>query len=157
MLGRSKHFYATRGLGSRPPMICYVGATPEHTRVTFTREEESDLLHDFYISAGSVKLGWEASCAVSDRVTENLATKGGLRLGLTRADVVARLGTTRSRTDTGGFLYDSSRLLTDLELEKACGKNPNCSKDTFAFYGEIELTFRNGRVVAFEVYRGITT
>jgi hypothetical protein len=156
-LGHAKHFYAHRGIGSRPPMVCYVASTPDHTRITFTREEESQQLREFQVSTGNFKTGWEANCSNSELITEDIATDSGLKLGMSKTDVIARYGQPKPTSDAGTIMFASDRPLTERELRNLCGHAQYCTKDRYGIYGELDCTFRNGRLVSFDIYRGITT
>lgn len=159
-LGHTKHFYARRGIGARPPMVCYVASTSDHTRITFTRDEEDGLLRELWVTAGDFNFDFEESCSVSSLINTSVGTDGGLKLGMSKANVVALYGMPQATNDPSTVRFDADRPLTDGELRSACShtvRPQSCTGESFAFYGEIECTFRKGRLVQFYVFRGITT
>jgi hypothetical protein len=142
-------------------LICIVAATPDHTRITFFPSEFDDTLDGIQVTAGSIELKWESICQQSPMATATMATAGGLRLGLSKDAVVARYGEARSRDDVGQlFGYESYRSLTEIELKTACEKRANpekCSSEDYEFVADIQLTFHGGKLISFELTRGIST
>ena len=140
-------------------MICIVATTPDHTRITLWPNEFDDTLGGIQVTEGSYKLKWEAICQQSQMVTRSVATATGLRLGLSKDAVAAQYGKAKSRDEVGQlFGYSSDRPLTELELKTACAKRANpegCSSEDYAYGGDIQLTFRKGKLVSFELSRGI--
>lgn len=162
--GETKFSAIEQALGPAKPsgdsgLICFVASTPDHTRVTFWPSEYNDKLDSFSVTAGSLKLRWESACRESRTVTPTMATLGGLKLGLSKNAVLARYGPAEDR-GPGLIGYSSDRPLTETELKEACSKRENpatCSSDDYAFVGDIQLTFRDGKLVELLVSRGVTS
>jgi hypothetical protein len=150
-LGHAKHFRIKNYLD---PLleVCYVASGTDHTRVKFTAHAEGNLLSGIQVAAGSVKVRWESNCTVSNMISEAITTESGLRLGLSRTAVIERFGVP-NRTDLGTLAYESDRRLTEREIKEQCGGNAYCSQIQWWLHAEINLTFRNDRLISFDIYR----
>jgi len=153
-LGMAKHSQIKNRLDPLV-MICYVAPGTDHTRVEFTAHAEGDVLSDIRVTAGLVKANSEAGCATSDMISKDVMTDSGLRLGLTRAEVFEQFGVP-NRTDSGTLIYESDRRLTEKEVKEKCGENTYCSQLEWWLHGQISLTFQNGTLVSFDIYRSQT-
>ena len=158
-LGESEFADLERILGSRTAsdvreqegvLACYCSSGDERTVLQF--DTWIGTVVEFHFFKGSRQL--VSRCTKSKLISDSLATSSGLRLGMSRAQVIALLGTpAKNGEDRLRYELDYNRPPTPEELKRF--------KDAFAeppalmnVYGNIDLRFRNGKVVRVDALRG---
>lgn len=137
--------------------ICYVAAGRDKIRVVFEAGFSGSWkeLDGFKVIAGSLDLPCYRQCPIADQVSSDVQTAGGLKLGLTRKQLVALLGPPKeAHGNQLTFLRLSRRPMTNgpkQSLRPAAGDAYWDVQDT------IDVTLLGSRVVQFEVHHFVTS
>jgi len=146
-LGKS----AVRRCGIEEEEVCYLAGTGQ-TRVVFEAGPGTCLV-GFRVIAGSLRPPCYRGCPRASQVTGDVQTEGGLKLGLTREQLIALLGPPKEiRGDKLSFEWESRQAMTKEEEERE-SKTFN-SPVTDAYWDvqdTIEVTLADSKVVEFEV------
>jgi hypothetical protein len=113
VLGKARYFHYEDA-----DAICYRAKAADHTTVVFASGAagESKYLTDFTVAKSSIKGVDPRACTPSDRITRDLATPSGLRLGLSVKGVEVALGkATESRGSTLVYKSLDQRKMTEEE------------------------------------------
>jgi hypothetical protein len=140
--------------------LCYVSAGHDQTKVVFEAGFSGGWkeLDGFKVLAGGVGLLCYRQCPTASQVTREVQTEAGLKLGMTREQLVALLGTpTQVRGNQVSFEWRSRQAMTkeQKEAESKTFKSP----PTDAYYDvqdTIEVTLADSKVVEFEVHHIVT-
>ncbi len=119
-LGPAKPFNFNRQTRKKPvSALCYAGA--DSTKLLFVAGAEGRALKvaRARITAGDVEVGYGGSCLTSKAVSGALATKSGLRVGMTRAELKSVLGEpTDENADFISYEFHLHRALTAPEVAR---------------------------------------
>lgn len=136
--------------------ICYIMPGPEKDRVFFESGVSGgwSVLDGFKVFSGAEKPKCRIQCANSI-LQSNIQTDGGLKLGLTRDEVLNLLGSpTREAGDNLTFEWQSRKHMTKAEIGKS-GQNP-VTDPYWDVLDIIQVTLRDSKVVEFEVSHTVT-
>jgi len=134
--------------------LCYLAGSGQ-TRVVFEAGSSGGwkVLDGYKVIAGSLQRPCYRQCPRATKVTNDVQTDGGLKLGLTRKKVIALLGPPREiRGNKFIFEWESRRAMTKAE-EEAESKTFN-EPVTHAYWDvqdTIEVTLADSKVVQFAV------
>ncbi|MDJ0848876.1 MAG: hypothetical protein QNK04_10900 [Myxococcota bacterium] len=125
--------------------VCYVGDSG--TRVVF---ENNAVGYGYAVYSATEDPEPTLECTTSSAVTAQAANGFGLRLGLTRAEVVELLGTpTRLRDDEASYFYRLQVAVSPEERESKRLPEVAAWRDVSSGIG---LRFSNGRVTYYSVF-----
>jgi hypothetical protein len=141
-------------------MICYVSSASDKTRVVFESGFSGgwSVLDGFRVVSGSLTPDCRLQCLRTSAFDNNIKTSGGLRLGLTRQQLIALLGApTKENRNRLTFERQWKRPMTKAEIDKETQtfKTP-VTEPYFDVLDSIEVTFTGARVGEFEVRRTTT-
>lgn len=100
-------------------VVCYVSGGPDKTRVLFASGFAGgwSSLDGFKVTSQSLPADCHLHCKVTQEIGREIRTTGGLRLGLTRDELVALLGDpTETKGDRLTFRRASKRPMTKSEI-----------------------------------------
>lgn len=140
--------------------VCYVATGKDKTKVVFEAGFSGSWkeLDGYKVIAGSLERPCYRQCPRASQVTSDVQTKGGLKLGLTREQLITLLGPPKqTRGNKLSFQWQSRQAMTkeQQEAESKTFKAP--VKD--AYYDvqdSIEVTLADTKVVEFEVHHIVT-
>lgn len=143
-----------------PKVVCYISKAPDKTRVFFESGFSGgwSTLTGFKVVSSSLTSDCHLRCAATSSITRGIKTKGGLRLGLTREQLVALLGTP---TEVNGshliFQRQWERPMTKAELDRERQNyNNDETRPYFDVIDTVDAEIAGSRVAAFEVMRTTT-
>lgn len=125
---------------------------PDKTTVVFWAGASGGWTHldGFRVIAGSRKLTCVLRCATSNVIRSTIQTGGGLRLGLSRAEVLNLLGAPQEiNGDELSFEWQSKAKMTPQEV-------PNSGETYWNVIDTIDVTLANAKVVEFEIGHSVT-
>lgn len=136
-------------------MICYVFERPDKTRVIFESGPSGgwSLLDGFKVAGESANLSCNLNCRMTQSLRSSIRTGGGLKLGLTRGEVLSLLGRpTKIKMDQ--YIYEWS---SQISMTKADARNARegMNEAFWSVNDTIEVTFLGRKVVAFEVHHTV--
>jgi hypothetical protein len=155
-LGTSTIEDLTQTLGQAPAMkakdpenslVCYASSGPDRTVLEF--ENWTDPI-EFRLFKGSPELVKE--CLPTDGVSASISTTSGLRLGLTRDQVVAILGQPQ-KIRAGHWSYESSTVRALMTDEKARASKLKSPPSSVEVYEKIDFEFTNSVVTKIDIVR----
>ena len=140
--------------------VCYVTASKDQTKVVFEAGFSGGWkeLDGYKVIAGSLERPCYRQCPRTSQVTSDVQTKGGLKLGLNREQLVTLLGPPRSTSGNKlTFQWQSRQPMTkeQKEAESKTFKSPV----TDAYYevqDTIYVLLADSKVVEFEVHHIVT-
>jgi hypothetical protein len=138
-------------------VICYVSPDSDKTTIFFEAGVSGgwSQLGGFRIISGARSPNCRLACTASKAVGRDVQTRGGLKLGLTRTEVLSLLGTpVRTAEDKLAFEWLSRRPMTKQEIAKS-GQNPV----VYAFWNivdTIDVALANSKVVEFEIGHAVS-
>lgn len=143
-----------------PAELCYASAGKNHTRVVFEAGFSGgwEKLDGYRVIAGSLQRPCYRQCPRASQVTSDLRTKGGLKLGLTREQLIVLLGAPKeTRGNELSFQWQSRQPMTK---EQRKGESETFkSPVTDAYYDvqdTIKATLADSKVVEFAVHHFVT-
>jgi hypothetical protein len=141
-------------------MICYVSEGPEKTKILFEAGFSGgwSRLDGFKVVSGSLAQACHLQCKATTAFRDDIQTSGGLKLGLTRGELIALLGPPSKATGTRlTFEWWSKRPMTKAEIDKQAQtfKAPVTSP-YWDVHDIIEVTLSNSKVAEFEVHHTVT-
>ena len=137
--------------------FCYVSGGPDKTTVVFEAGVAGGWtrLDGFRVIAGSRNLNCQLQCTTSNVIRSTIHTGGGLKLGLSRAEVLNLLGKPQQMTrDKLSFQWQSKIRMTSQEIAKT-GRNP-VDYPYWNVVDTIDVVLVNSRVVEFEIGHSVT-
>lgn len=140
--------------------VCYISAGKNQTRVVFEAGFSGSWkeLDGYKVIAGSLQRPCYRQCPRASQVPGDVQTEGGLKLGLTREQLIALLGPPkRTRGNKLSFEWQSRQAMTK-EQQEAASKTFK-SPVTDAYYDvqdTIEVTLADSKVVEFAVHHIVT-
>jgi hypothetical protein len=140
--------------------VCYVSAGNDQTKVVFEAGFSGGWkqLDGFRVIAGGVEHPCYRQCPRAPQVTSTVRTEAGLKLGVTREQLLALLGAPKEvRGSELSFQWRSRQAMTkeQQEAESKTFKSPV----TDAYYDvqdTIEVTLADSKVVEFAVHHIVT-
>lgn len=140
--------------------MCYISAGKDQTRVVFEAGFSGGWkeLDGYKVIAGNLVRPCYRQCPKASQMTSDVQTEGGLKLGLTREQLVALLGPPKqTRGNKLSFEWQSRQAMTkeQREAESKTFKSPV----TDAYYDvqdTIEVTLADSKVVEFAVHHIVT-
>jgi hypothetical protein len=141
-------------------MICYVSSGPDKTRVIFESGFSGgwSVLDGLRVVSGSLTPDCRLQCLRTSAFDNGIKTSGGLRLGLTRQQLIALLGPpTKETRNRLTFKRQWKRPMTKAEIDKETQtfKTP-VTEPYFDVLDNIEVTFTGATVSEFEIKRTTT-
>ena len=139
--------------------VCYL-AGKDQTRVVFEAGFSGGWkeLDGYKVIAGSLQRPCYRQCPRASQVTSDVQTEGGLKLGLTREQLIALLGPPKqTRGNKLSFQWQSRQAMTkeQQEAESKTFKSP--VKDAYYDVQDtIEVTLADSKVVEFAVHHIVT-
>lgn len=140
--------------------VCYVSAGRDRTKVVFEAGSSGGwkVLDGYKVMARSVTRRCYSRCSRTAKVTSGVQADSGLKLGLTREQVVSLLGRPkRLGGNTLSFEWQTRRAMTKEEIE-AAGKTFK-SRVAYPYFDvddTIDVTLADSKVVQFEVHHTVT-
>jgi hypothetical protein len=140
--------------------VCYVSAGKDQTKVVFEAGFSGGWkeLDGYKVIAAGVERRCYRQCPRASHITSAVQTDGGLKLGLTRGQLIALLGPpTQTRGNKLSFQRESRQAMTKEQIE-AKSKTFK-SRVTDAYYDvqdTIEVTLVDSKVVEFGVHHIVT-
>jgi hypothetical protein len=132
-LGKTKIVERGDGATGRS-QLCYRSSGPGNINLIF---EHNETFYSYYLFDDGHSWKGKEYCAQSPKVTPTLATLGGLKLGMTKAESEAILGkATYERQSTRWYSYEAHRFVTIV---------PDNPAD-WVISGTLELRFSNNRL-----------
>jgi hypothetical protein len=140
--------------------VCYVSPSSDHTRIVFEAGFSGGWkeLDGYKVIAGSVDRRCYRQCPGAAQVTSEVMTDGGLKLGLTRDQLIKLLGAPKQvRPNSLTFQWQSRKAMAkeQIEAESRTFKSPV----TDAYYDvqdTIDVALAKSKVVEFEVHHIVT-
>lgn len=133
------------------PGRCYVsGRADDHTAVLFLWGTNG-MAQGMAVFADRRMLEPQVACAPSPRVNARLGTRKGLRLGMTRKEVAALLGTPQGQDATRFGYAHVSRLPAARGLLRRIGRHYEQGETAVVRVREVMIWFRGEHVVGFSV------
>lgn len=139
-----------QGPNAEISISCYTSQGSDMTVLEF--EYWFETMVEFRLFLGTPQSA--SDCSKSKLVSANLATGSGLRLGMSKDEVIALLGSPsikKSNRLTYDFSYDRPPTSEEIKLFKHQNATPPVSINV---YGRIALQFRDGKLVSIDVLRG---
>jgi hypothetical protein len=142
--------------GTKAPYVCYAGPSGSRLGLGFGSSEGLVVLRRFELAAAGAHLEYVPGRSIPEagrptcRPVKSLqeATGGGLRLGMTKAEVIALLGRDGGGSTGDAWTYAASRTLeltpAQRDILVAAGVTPT----DFVVERELRLEFVKDRVVA---------
>ena len=140
--------------------LCYESAGKDHTKVVFEAGFSGGWtqLDGFKVIAGDLEPRCYRQCPTAGQISAEVRTAAGLRLGMTRDELIALLGTpTQVRGDRLSFQWQSRLAMT--KEEKEAESKTFQSPVTDAYYDvqdTIDVTLENSKVAEFEIRHIVT-
>lgn len=136
-------------------MICYIPAGAQRTKVIFESGPSGgwSVLDGFEVVSGEVNSTCTFKCKTTNALASNVQTDGGLRLGLTKSELLLLLGKpTKIYGSRYTFNWSSRRAMTKAEI----GKSQRPTTEAYWTVDDtIEVTFRESRIVSFEIHHTV--
>ena len=145
--------------GTKSPFLCYVGPDGTRLGLGFGASESLPILWRFELVGPGAELEYRPTSAVprADRPTcrpvKNLSaqTKGGLRLGMTKAEVTSLLGMENGGSGENSWAYSGAQRLELTPAQREILIEAGVSPVDFLVERDLRLEFRAGRLVAIRV------
>jgi hypothetical protein len=136
--------------------VCYVSVGPDRTAVVFESsdfEGSTPFVDGFKVIAGSRSLNCKLQCLTSKAFGSNVATDGGLKLGLGRTEVLNLLGApVRESGNSLSFEWQSRIRMTRQDTQKT----GETSHPYWNVAETIDVALTNSKVVEFEIGRAVS-
>jgi hypothetical protein len=143
---------AAQAIDPEESVRCYVSTGRDHTILEFV--DWLGTLVEFRFFPGTSRA--TSRCASTSRVSDVLATGSGLKLGMSRTEVVALLGRpTKVQRDDYVYLSAYDQPLT-AEEERRAESSYHTPPDAIEVYERIELKFTGPRVTLVDIVRNET-
>lgn len=116
------------------------------------------MLDGFKVFSGALDTNCHFQCVTSATLDRDVQTAGGLRLGLTRQELILLLGfPTKVNGSHLRFEWQSTRRMTKTEIDKETQtfQSP-VTRPYFDVLDSIDVTLTNSKVTEFEVRRTTT-
>jgi hypothetical protein len=140
-MGKTKIVERGDGAAGRS-QLCY--KSPAGSGNVYLIFEHNEIFYSYYLFDDGNEWKGSEYCAELPRVSKTLATRGGLRLGMTEADTESVLGNaTYARDSIRWYRFEAHRFVTVLP------DNP----EDWVISGTLELRFSNHRLTYFAVSR----
>jgi hypothetical protein len=136
-------------------MICYVSDGADKTRVTFESGPSGgwSVLDGFKVVSGKVSPKCNLKCKITRALGSTAHTSGGLKLGLTKSELLSLLGKpTKINGSRYTFEWSSKRPMTRAEIAKFQGP---ADEAYWNVDDTIEVTLGESGVVEFEVHHTV--
>lgn len=141
-------------------VICYISSAPDKTRVVFESGFSGgwSVLDGFRVVSGSSTPDCRLQCLRTSAFDNGIKTSGGLRLGLTRQQLIALLGpSTKETRNRLTFERQWKRPMTKAEIDKETQTFKTLvTEPYFDVLDNIEVTFTGATVSEFEIRRTTT-
>jgi hypothetical protein len=137
--------------------ICYASSGPDKTKVFFESGFSGGWSHldAFKVVSGSHDPGCSLQCQASSGITSDVHTDGGLKLGLTQAELIALLGSPlRADGNNITFQWESRKPMTKAEIQKS--EQHPVQYPYWNIVDTIEVIVADSKVIQFEVSHSVT-
>ena len=141
-------------------MICYVSSAPDKTRVVFESGFSGgwSTLDGFKVVSVTLAEDCRFQCLRTPAFENGIKTNGGLRLGLTRQELLALLGPpTKVNGSRLTFEWQSQRPMTREEIDQETRTfNAPVTNPYFDVLDTVDVRLTNSSVTEFEIRRTTT-
>ncbi|MGB7848700.1 MAG: hypothetical protein WBL63_24020 [Candidatus Acidiferrum sp.] len=140
--------------------VCYLSAGKDATKVVFEAGFSGGWqeLDGFKVIAGGVERPCYRQCPTASQVTRDVQTEAGLKLGVTREQLISLLGTPKQvRGNLLSFQWQSRQAMTKEQTEAASRtfKSP-VTDPYYDVQDTVEVILADSKVVEVEVHHIVT-
>lgn len=141
-----------------PQRICY-RSSHDTSALVFEAGPSGDweVLTAFIVVADVATLPYAKSCAASDAIDAKLQTPGGLKLGLTKAEVEKLLGPpTVGKDGKPGYQFSTQKKVSERAVQEAHADLPQAGvldKPYLVVMSGVDLVYAGEKISSFTVYK----